>query len=152
MYATQTTDPNVTVKAGVGVIIINNEGSILLERRSDNGRWGLIGGAVEPGESIIETAHREAREETGLRIAITSLAGIYSEPSEGRIVTYPDNGDVRHLLDIVLTAIVVSGDMRKSHESLDLEFFSPDNLPSDIVPPAIKPIRDFLEGTTCGIH
>ena len=35
---------------GCGVIIENNRGEILLQRRRDNDCWGLPGGCMEPGE------------------------------------------------------------------------------------------------------
>ena len=54
MYAKKSADPDIQVKAGVGVIIVGNEGNILLERRSDNGMWGLPGGEIEPGENVLD--------------------------------------------------------------------------------------------------
>ena len=110
MYARKEVDAHTRVKAGVGVVIIDGQGRILLERRSDNGMWGLPGGSIEPGESVCDTALREVKEETGLEIRITGLLGVYSEPA-GRIVTYPDKGDVAHLVDIALTAEIASGEL-----------------------------------------
>ncbi len=52
MYAPKRPDANTRVKAGVGVIVVDAAGRILLERRSDNGMWGLPGGAIEAGESV----------------------------------------------------------------------------------------------------
>ena len=152
MYANQVIDPHIThVKVGVGVIVVDDSGRILLEKRSDNGMWGLPGGGMEPGESIYETALREVKEETGLEIETIGLVGVYSEPWEGRIVTYPDNGDVRQLVDIVLIAQMISGEMAISNESLDLRFFNPDSFPSELAPPAKKPLRDFVAGERCMI-
>lgn len=145
MYARKEVDAQTRVKAGVGVVVIDDRGRILLERRRDNGMWGLPGGAIEPGESVSDTALREIKEETGLNIRITGLLGVYSEPA-GRIVTYPDKGDVAHLVDIALTAEIASGELTLSSESLDLQFFSPHSLPAEIVPPALKPLEDFLQG------
>ena len=134
MYSNQVIDPhNTHVKVGVGAIILDDTGRILLEKRSDNGMWGLPGGGIEPGESIRVTALREIKEETGLDIEITGLVGVYSDPQAGRIVTYPDNGDIRQLIDIVLIGVVVSGKMIKSSESLDLRFFNTDSFPTDLV-------------------
>ena len=146
MYATQTTHPNVRVKAGVGIIVTDSRGWILLERRSDNGMWGLPGGGINPGETVTEAAIREVKEETGLVIHITGLIGVYSDPLDGRIVTYPDNGDVAHLVDTVLIAEIEAGKLQLSLESLDLQFFSPELLPADIVPPALKPLQHHLQG------
>ena len=70
----------------------------------------------------------------------------------GRIVTYLDNWDVRHLVDIVLIAEMISGEMAISSESLDLRFFNPDSFPTELVPPPKKPLRDFVAGKRCGIY
>lgn len=145
MYAPRRPTEQTTVRLGVGVIILDEAGRLLLERRSDCGWWGLPGGAVDPGESVAEAAMREAFEETGLRLELTGLLGVYSEPA-GRIVIYPDNGDERHLVDVLVTARIASGELRSSQESLELCFFDPVDLPDDIVPPARRPLTDFLLG------
>ena len=56
--------------------IIERDGRILLQRRADNGKWGLIGGLLEMNETYEEAAIREAREETGLEIRLESFLGI----------------------------------------------------------------------------
>ena len=133
------------VRAGVGVIVRGSGDSILLERRRDCGWWGLPGGRVEPGESLVDAAVREVREETGLAVEITHLIGVYSDP-RGRIVTYPDNGDVVQLIDVVVGARVLSGSLTCSQESEEVRFFPPSQLPEEIVPPARQPIADAFEG------
>ena len=57
--------------------IIEKEEKILLQRRSDNGKWGLIGGLMEINETFQETAIREVREETGLEVRRDSFLGIF---------------------------------------------------------------------------
>lgn len=104
-----------TVKLGVAVLIEDAAGALLLELRRDCRLWGLPGGRVEAGESIEAAALREAKEETNLKVRLTELQGVYSRPEE-RIVTYPDNGDVRHLVDIAIKARVESGRLALSGE------------------------------------
>jgi 8-oxo-dGTP pyrophosphatase MutT (NUDIX family) len=133
------------VRVGVGVVIRGPGETILLEKRRDCGWWGLPGGRVEPGESLVDAAVREVLEETGLAVEVTHLIGVYSAP-RGRIVTYPDNGDVVQLIDVVVEARVVSGHLTCSQESEDLQFFAPGQLPDEIVPPARQPIQDAIEG------
>jgi 8-oxo-dGTP pyrophosphatase MutT (NUDIX family) len=137
------------VRVGVGVVIRGPEESILLEKRRDCGWWGLPGGKIEPGESLVDAAVREVREETGLAVEVTHLVGVYSDPC-GRIVTYPDNGDVVQLVDVVVGARVLSGSLMCSQESEEVRFFSPSQLPEEIVPPARQPIADAFEGQ-CGV-
>src|SRR5258708_12217582 len=62
-------------------VVTDNEGKILLHRRSDNDLWALPGGAMEIGESISETVVREAKEETGLDVGIKRLFCIYTNPN-----------------------------------------------------------------------
>lgn len=133
------------VRVGVGVVIRGSGGAILLEKRRDCGWWGLPGGKVEPGESLVEAAVREVREETGLAVEVTHLIGVYSDP-RGRIVTYPDNGDVVQLIDVIVGARVLSGSLLCSQESEEVRFFTPAQLPEEIVPPARQPIADVFAG------
>ena len=147
MYAFELGDPSRTrVKVGVGIILQDAGGMILLERRRDNGLWSLPGGGIEAGETILQAALREMAEETGLTIRITGFVGVYSDPKDKRIVTYPDNGDLVHLVDIILTASPVSGTLRPSEESLEVKFCALDDLPGTLVPPAIRPRQDYASG------
>jgi 8-oxo-dGTP pyrophosphatase MutT (NUDIX family) len=146
MYSTNADRAGIRVKAGVGILIADSAGRLLLERRSDNGLWGLPGGGIEPGESVTDAAIRETKEETGLDVRIVRFIGVYSKPQDGRIVTYPDNGDIAHLVDVIFEGHVVSGRLEPSVESLELKFFHACDLPLDIVPPAVRPIQDYFSG------
>src|SRR5690349_13211528 len=59
----------------------NGAGRLLLVRRIDDGNWELPGGRIEVGESVNEAVIREVAEESGITIALTGLAGVYSDPS-----------------------------------------------------------------------
>ncbi len=50
---------------------------LLLKQAYGDGRWGLPGGAVEPGETVHATLLRECREELGTAIQIHYLSGVY---------------------------------------------------------------------------
>jgi 8-oxo-dGTP pyrophosphatase MutT (NUDIX family) len=68
---------------GAAAVIVNEEGHVLLVKHS-YGRlnWELPGGGSEANESIVETAIREVREETGLAVAAEVLTGIYYDPND----------------------------------------------------------------------
>lgn len=104
---------------GVCVSILDNEGKLLLTKRQDFPIWCLPDGAVEPGESLVEAAVREAREETGLEIEVTRLVGIYSRPhwQEGN--------------HTVLFAAQVTGGLLRvdGKETVEAGFYAPTALP-----------------------
>lgn len=148
MYLTAKPCTDTPVRIGVGVILLDRSGCILLERRSDCGAWGLPGGKVGPGETFTQAAEREILEETGFQAKVMELLGVYSG-AEGRVLIFPDNGDVVYIVDVILVAQIRTGTMKLSEESLELRFFNRpalEKIMPDIVPPAIAPLRDYLDG------
>jgi ADP-ribose pyrophosphatase YjhB (NUDIX family) len=119
------------LRPAVAAIITDAEGKILLQRRSDNGLWGLPGGSVEIGESVCQAILREVREETGLTVEVLRLIGVYSDPRY-QIVRYPDN-NVVHYISILFGCRILSGALTLCDETLDLRFFAPTALPEDLV-------------------
>lgn len=66
---------------GINVIPLLPDGSIVLIRRRDTGKWAIPGGFIDWGEDIPTAANRELAEETGLQLlAIERLVGVYSAP------------------------------------------------------------------------
>lgn len=109
----------------VGGCIKNENGEILLQRRSDKNKWGFPGGAMEIGEAASETALREIKEETGLDVEITNLIGIYTDYHD----EYP-NGDCAQTISIFLEFKIVGGCIDETNaETLELKYFSVDNFP-----------------------
>jgi ADP-ribose pyrophosphatase YjhB (NUDIX family) len=52
------------------------EGELLLVSNRDEHGWDVPGGALEPGETLRETARREVREETGLSCELGEALGV----------------------------------------------------------------------------
>jgi glycerol 3-phosphatase-2 len=105
-------------------IAVVEDGQILLTKREDLEIWCLPGGHVDAGESIAETAIREAREETGLEVQLTRLVGIYSEPNWG--------GRGMHI--ILFAARPTGGCLQpQASEVIDLGYFDPHKLPDPLM-------------------
>jgi ADP-ribose pyrophosphatase YjhB (NUDIX family) len=107
-------EPNNLVVA-VTAFIRNPAGDVLLIQRGDNGLWALPGGAQDLGETTTQAAIREVKEETGLRVRITGLVGIYSNPRH--VIAY-DDGEVRQEFSICFRAAPVGGDLQTGNESV----------------------------------
>ncbi len=66
----------------VGVILLNEEGKVLLVKSSrgfTKGMWNVPGGFIEYGEAPDVAALREAKEETGLDIRLEKLLGVFTQ-------------------------------------------------------------------------
>jgi ADP-ribose pyrophosphatase YjhB (NUDIX family) len=134
------------IRPGVAAVIVTADG-VLLQRRDDNGKWGLPGGGVEPGESVRVAIIREVREETGLDVEPVRLVGVYSDPAHHQIVTYPD-GNVIHYVSSVFECAIRGGTLACGAESLELGFFPPDALPADTLPISRIRIADAVARRT----
>ena len=55
------------------VLVLDVDGRVLLQHRSDDGSWCLPGGAAEVGSSFLRTALAELHEETGIEASPDDL-------------------------------------------------------------------------------
>ncbi len=117
---------------------------ILLTRRMDNGQWCLPGGGCEPGESVEETCVRETWEETGLRVRVVKLIGVYSSPD--MIVEYADGGRWQ-IAAISFEAEVIGGELGLSDETTAFGYYSRREMADlDLMPHHLQRIDDALAG------
>jgi ADP-ribose pyrophosphatase YjhB (NUDIX family) len=75
----------------VGGTIPERDGRVLLTRRTINpsrGLWTFPGGYVDFGETVTDAAMRETWEETGLKVTLTGLVGVYTYPGAPVIIVY----------------------------------------------------------------
>jgi 8-oxo-dGTP pyrophosphatase MutT (NUDIX family) len=86
----------------------NGAGELLLVRRIDDGNWELPGGRIEVGESADATVVREVAEESGITIALTGLAGVYSDPTH--VLVDPDD-TVHQQLALCFHAVPAAADV-----------------------------------------
>ncbi|MFC9973212.1 NUDIX domain-containing protein [Spirillospora sp. NPDC127200] len=110
----------------VNVVVTDDEGKILLIRRTDNDNWAVPGGAIDLGESVSEAAVRETREESGIVCEITGVVGIYSDPKH--VIHYTSNDEVRQEFSILLTARPVGGRPTPSDESCEVHWVAPEDI------------------------
>lgn len=67
------------VSTGADAAIFNEDGRLLVIRRTDTGEWAVPGGAAEVGEPMGLAAVREAAEETGLDVELTRLSWAFDK-------------------------------------------------------------------------
>lgn len=112
------------------------EGKLVLLRRAiepEYGKWVFPGGFVDRGETVIDAAIRETREEAGVEVRVRELVDVYSYAGSPVVV-------------VVYAAEVVSGEPRAADESLELQAFSPKEIPWEEL--AFPSTRDALREYT----
>ena len=120
-----------TFTIGVFAIIHDDDGRVLLCHRRDHDLWNLPGGVLEHGEAPWDGVIREVREETGLEVEVSRLAGVYSKLEAN---------------DLVFSFLCrrTGGDIALSDEADHIEFFRADELPPNTIPKQVERIADFF--------
>ena len=126
--------PNRLVPAA-SAVVADTDGRILLARRRDNQLWTIPGGAMEPGETIAQTAMREVKEETGIEVEVVSLVGIYSDPHH--VVEYAD-GEVRQQFSVCFACRPTGAEAERDDEMSEVGFFPPDAIDAMDLHPSIR--------------
>ena len=117
--------PRLLFLPGVSAVIFDDQGRVLLGERSDNGRWALIAGVMDPGEQPAETVVREVHEETSLLVLPERIVCVITQPP----TTYP-NGDRCEYVDIAFRCRVLAGEARvNDDESVEVGWYEVDSLP-----------------------
>ncbi len=133
-----------SIVAAASAVVVDQDGRVLLHRRTDNELWSIPGGGMEVGETIAETVVREVEEETGLKVEPERLVGIYT--NRRHVVAY-DDGEVRQQFSICFACHVVGGQLvERADESLEVGFYSPEQIEGMPMHPSIRlRIAHYLE-------
>ncbi len=127
-----------TPLAVVDTAVYDDAGRLLMIQRADNRRWALPGGACDVGETGAEGGAREVWEETGYRVAVTHLLGVWDSRLCG-------SRGSRHLYHLLFAGRVTGGAATLSHETLDIRWMAEHELPWDDLEPGHAPrIRHAL--------
>ncbi|GHD23188.1 putative MutT/NUDIX-like protein [Nocardiopsis kunsanensis] len=133
-----------TLVPASNLLVVDDHGAVLLQRRRDTGQWALPGGAQDIGESAAQCAVRECVEETGILAEVTGFLGVYSNPDH--IVAYTD-GEIRQQLEAAYIGKPVGGEPTVNDEADGIEWVHPGELDRyDIHPSMRQQISDYLTG------
>jgi 8-oxo-dGTP diphosphatase len=102
--------------------VVDRRGRLLLVQRGRppfQGRWGLPGGFCEWKETTEHCCARETLEETGLRVRVGELLGVYSKA----------NRDPRgHNVTVLYAARPVGGKIKGGDDAADARWFTREEL------------------------
>ncbi len=118
----------------VDIIIEIREGIVLVERKNPPYGWALPGGFIDYGESLEESAVREAKEETSLAIKLEEQFHTYSDPDR----------DPRHHTITTVFIAKATGIPMAADDAQKAKIFTEDNLPDPIVFDHKKIISDYF--------
>lgn len=120
------------ILVGAVVLVLDGKGNILLQQRTEpHGKWGLLGGLMELGESPEDTARREVFEEAGIGVGKLRLIDVFS--GKNYFVKLA-NGDEFQTVTIAYFTTEFYGTPQNNHEEgLAVHFFPLSELPEFIV-------------------
>jgi ADP-ribose pyrophosphatase YjhB (NUDIX family) len=119
-------------QVGVFAAIFNDQNQVLLCHRNDYDLWNLPGGGLESDESPWDGVVREVKEETGLDVKVTRLAGIYHKPQKQEIV-------------FQFICEIIGGEITLNDEADKINYFSIADIPKNTSPKQVMRIHDILE-------
>jgi 8-oxo-dGTP diphosphatase len=133
-------------QAGVGIIVIKKENGkefiMLHQRKGSHGKgyWGSGGGHLELGESLMDGALRELKEEGGEALVVNHVRFL-------GVMNFTQLKP-KHYVDVSFAADWVSGEPTNSapDETTDWQWFPIDSLPNPLFPP----VGQYLEALKTG--
>lgn len=129
-----------TRKPSASVAVRDQEGRLLMLRRTDNDLWTIPTGGLKIDETISECAVRECREETGIEVEVTGLVGVFSDP--GHVIVYRKGKKIREVrqpVNVCLRARAAGGQLAPAEkEAVEVRWVDPAELDTLDIHPAIR--------------
>ena len=119
----------------VDIIIEIKDSIVLIKRKNPPRRWALPGGFVDYGESLEESAIREALEETGLEVVLEEQFFTYSNPDR----------DPRHHSITTVFIATASGIPKAADDAIQADIFTMDNLPQLMAFDHASILKDYFQ-------
>lgn len=113
-----------TPKVDVRGAVFKNEQILLVQERSDAGRWTLPGGWPDVNQSPRECVVAEVREEAGLEVRPIKLAAVYDRARHAHVPPY-----AFHIYKMFFICEAMGGVPAAGVETEDVAFFDRDKLP-----------------------
>lgn len=111
----------ITPKVDVRGAVVKDGKILLIQERADD-RWAMPGGWADLGNSPKSVAEREVWEESGYRVKAEKVVAVIDA---NRIEPF----EFYHAYKLIFLCTLLEGEPRTSHETLAVDFFSPDDLP-----------------------
>lgn len=96
----------------VAGVVVREDGRVLAIRRADNGTWEAPGGVLEPDEAVEDGVRREVYEETGVKVGVDRLTGVYKNVTRG-------------IVALVFRCRLEGGAERLSDEAVEVAWLTP---------------------------
>lgn len=138
-----TEQPKTKPKVGIGIIIVNSKGEILIGKRigSHAQRYSIPGGSLELGETFEAAAIREAKEEIGITLKNPKVIAVTNN-----LETYRQEGV--HFISVILLAESFDGEPKilEPEKCAELLWCDPHSLPEPHFDASRLAVECYLDG------